>query len=66
MGDLSVEAPANRLDWRVQFKVRNVFDASTVFPLCTVDARDGTHRGAKAVYRLSEPRTNALAGTFKF
>lgn len=56
----------NRLDWRVQLNVRNVFDAYTVFPLRTVDARDGTHRGAKAVYRLSEPRTYTLTSTFKF
>jgi len=56
----------NRLDWRVQLNVRNVFDAYTVFPLRTVDARDGTHRGAKAIYRLSEPRTYTLTSTFKF
>jgi hypothetical protein len=32
----------------------------------TVDARDGTHRGAKAIYRLSEPRTYTLTSTFTF
>jgi outer membrane receptor for ferric coprogen and ferric-rhodotorulic acid len=56
----------NRLDWRVQLNVRNLFDAYTVFPLRTVDARDGTHRGAKVIYRLSEPRTYTLTSTFKF
>jgi hypothetical protein len=56
----------NRLDWRVQLNVRNLFDAYTVFPLRTVDARDGTHRGAKVIYRLSEPRTYTLTSTFTF
>ena len=56
----------NRLDWRIQLNVRNLFDAYTVFPMRTVDARDGTHRGAKAIYRLSEPRTYTLTSTFTF
>ena len=56
----------NRIDWRVQLNVRNLFDAYTVFPLRAVDARDGTHNGIKAIYRLSEPRTYQLTSTFKF
>ena len=57
---------ANRLDWRLQLNVRNLFDAYTVFPLRTVDARDGMHRGANVIYRLSEPRTFTLTSTFRF
>jgi outer membrane receptor for monomeric catechols len=57
---------AQRVDWRVQLNVRNVFDAYNIFPLRTVDARDGTHRGATAMYRLGEPRTYTLTSTFKF
>jgi outer membrane receptor protein involved in Fe transport len=55
-----------RIDWRLQLNVRNVFDAYTVRVLRTVDARDGTHRGVNAIYNLTEPRTYQLTSTFKF
>jgi hypothetical protein len=45
---------------------RNLFDAYTVFPLRTVDARDGTQRGVNVIYRLSEPRTYTFTSTFRF
>lgn len=57
---------AGRINWRIQLNVRNVFDAYTLFPLRMVDTRDGTHRHATAIYRLSEPRTFTLTSTFKF
>ena len=57
---------SQRLDWRLQLNVRNVFDAYTVRVLRTVDARDGTHRGVNAIYHLTEPRTYQLTSTFKF
>jgi hypothetical protein len=56
----------NRVDWRVQVNVRNLFDAYTVFPLRTVDARDGSQRGVNVIYRLSEPRTYTFTSTFRF
>jgi hypothetical protein len=45
---------------------RNLFDAYTVFPLRTVDARDGTQRGVNAIYQLSEPQAYTLTSTFRF
>ncbi len=56
----------NRVDWRLQLNVRNVFDAYTIFPLRAVDARDGNHTKATVIYRLSEPRTFTLTSAFKF
>ncbi len=56
----------NRVDWRLQLNVRNVFDAYTIFPLRAVDARDGNHTQATVIYRLSEPRTFTLTSAFKF
>jgi len=56
----------NRIDWRLQLNVRNVFDQNRVFPLRTVDARDGTNRGVVATWRLNEPRTYVLTSVFKF
>ncbi len=56
----------DRIDWRLQLNVRNLFDAYTVSPLRTIDRRDGTHTGTTATYRLSEPRTFTLTSTFKF
>lgn len=55
-----------RVAWRLQLNVRNVFDAYTVFPLRAVDRRDGTHAGTNVIYRLSEPRTYTLTSSFGF
>lgn len=56
----------NKVSWRVQLNVRNLLDESTVSPLRIVDKRDGTHEGAVATVRLSEPRTYVLTSSFKF
>lgn len=56
----------DRIDWRLQLNVRNLLDENTVFPLRTVDARDGSNRGVVATWRLNEPRTYTLTSTFKF
>ena len=56
----------NRIDWRLQLNVRNVFDNNTVYPLIDVDTRDGQHTPDTAVYTLKEPRTYQLTSTFKF
>ena len=56
----------NRVDWRLQLNVRNVFDAYTIYPLRGVDKRDGQGTQVNAVYTLREPRTYQLTSTFKF
>ena len=56
----------DRIAWRLQLNVRNLFDAYTVYPLRTVDRRDGTHAGTTAVYRLTEPRAYTLTSSFRF
>jgi hypothetical protein len=56
----------NRIAWRLQVNVRNVFDAYTLYPLRTVDRRDGTHTGVTAIYRLNEPRAYTFTSSFRF
>lgn len=56
----------DRIDWRLQVNVRNVFDKNTIYPLVTVDTRDGRRTPDVAVYTLKEPRTFQFTSTFKF
>lgn len=56
----------NRVDWRLQMNVRNLFDDYTIAPLNTVDSRDGKHTQIVAVYTLREPRTFQFTSAFKF
>ncbi|WP_414664762.1 hypothetical protein [Horticoccus sp. 23ND18S-11] len=56
----------DRIDWRLQMNVRNVLDQHTVFPLITVDTRDGRHTPSVAVYNLKEPRTYTFTSSFRF
>ncbi len=56
----------NRIDWRLQVNVRNVFDKNTIYPLVTVDTRDGRHTPDVAVYTLKEPRTFQITNSFRF
>lgn|GEM_PF-902292 len=56
----------NRIDWRLQMNVRNLFDDNTVSPLITVDSRDGKHTPNVAIYQLKEPRTYQFTSTFKY
>ncbi|MBI5690540.1 MAG: hypothetical protein HZC55_10635 [Verrucomicrobia bacterium] len=56
----------NRLDWRLQLNVRNVLDQHTIFPLVTVDTRDGRHTPDVAIYTLREPRTYLFTSAFRF
>jgi outer membrane receptor protein involved in Fe transport len=56
----------DRIDWRVQVNVRNVFDRHTVFPLISVDTRDGRNTPDVAVYTLKEPRTFQITNSFRF
>lgn len=56
----------NRVDWRLQLNVRNLLDEHTVFPLVTVDTRDGRHTPNVAIYTLKEPRTYVFTSAFKF
>lgn len=46
--------------------VRNVFDKNTLYPLVTVDTRDGRHTPDVAMYTLKEPRTFQFTSTFRF
>lgn len=55
-----------RIDWRLQMNVRNILDKNTVFPLITVDTRDGRHTPNVAVYNLKEPRTYQFTSSFRF
>jgi len=55
-----------RVDWRLQVNVRNVFDRYTVYPLVTVDRRDGRHTPEVAIYTLREPRTFQFTSSFRF
>jgi outer membrane receptor protein involved in Fe transport len=55
-----------RLDWRLQLNVRNLLDENTLFPLVTVDTRDGRHTPNVAIYTLKEPRTYTFTSTFRF
>lgn len=57
---------SNRVDWRLQLNVRNVFDAYKIYLNRAVDARDGKHTQANVIYRLNEPRTFAVTSAFKF
>jgi iron complex outermembrane recepter protein len=56
----------DRIDWRLQLNVRNLFDDNTVFPLINVDTRDGKHTPNTAIYNLKEPRTYQFTSTFRF
>jgi len=56
----------DRIDWRLQMNVRNIFDKNTVFPLISVDSRDGRHTPSVAVYNLKEPRTYLFTSSFRF
>jgi outer membrane receptor for ferric coprogen and ferric-rhodotorulic acid len=56
----------NRIDWRLQLNVRNVFDRHTIYPLFIVDRRDGQHSPETAVFTLREPRTWVFTSTFAF
>ena len=56
----------NRVDWRLQLNVRNLLDENTIYPLITVDRRDGNHTPDVAVYTLKEPRTYQFTSTFRF
>ena len=56
----------NRIDWRLQLNVRNLFDENTIFPLIKVDSRDGKHTPSTAVYNLKEPRTYLFTSSFRF
>jgi hypothetical protein len=56
----------DRIDWRVQVNVRNVFDRHTIFPLISVDTRDGRNTPDVAVYTLKEPRTFQITNSFRF
>ncbi|MEO6245060.1 MAG: hypothetical protein ABIQ12_06460, partial [Opitutaceae bacterium] len=56
----------DRIDWRLQMNIRNVFDKNTVYPLFIVDSRDGKHTPSTAVYTLKEPRTWQFTSTFRF
>ncbi len=55
-----------RVDWRLQVNVRNVFDRHTIFPLVSVDSRDGRHTPDVAIYTLREPRTWQFTSSFRF
>ncbi len=56
----------NRINWRVQLNVRNLFDTDTIYAMRNVDRRDGTGLHHAAVYGLREPRTFQITNTFRF
>ncbi len=56
----------NRIDMRLQLNIRNLLDENTIYPLITVDKRDGKHTPDVAVYTLKEPRTFQFTSTFSF
>ena len=55
-----------KIGWRVQLNVRNLFDDNKIFPQRAVDRRNGTGEGSVVIYRLNEPRTFLLTSTFAF
>lgn len=56
----------NRVNWRLQMNVRNLFDRNTITPLVTVDSRDGNRTPSVAIYQLREPRTFLFTSSFEF
>lgn len=56
----------NKVDWRIQLNVRNLFDSNKLFPNRMVDRRDGTGTGEVVIYRLNQPRTFLLTSAFAF
>lgn len=56
----------DKVNWKIQLNILNLFDQNTVQTLRTVDTRDGNHTPSVALYRLAEPRTLRLTNTFKF
>ena len=56
----------DRVNWRLQLNVRNLFDDHVLYPLSNVDTRDGNNTPTTAVYTLREPRTYQFTSSFKF
>lgn len=56
----------NRIDWRLQVNVRNVFDRYTLYPLVSVDTRDARNTPDVAIYTVKEPRTFQFTSAFRF
>ena len=46
--------------------MRNLLDENSVFPLVTVDTRDGRHTPSVAIYTLKEPRTWQFTSSVRF
>ncbi|MFM9090559.1 MAG: hypothetical protein ACKOUK_02310, partial [Verrucomicrobiota bacterium] len=55
-----------RVDWRLQVNVRNVLDRHTLYPLVTVDRRDGRNTPEVVIFNLREPRTFQFTNSFRF
>ncbi|WP_309006729.1 hypothetical protein [Pelagicoccus sp. SDUM812005] len=56
----------DKVNWKFQVNIRNVFDDYTVHPLRSVDTRDGNNTSSTALYMLREPRTIRITNTFTF
>ena len=56
----------DKVNWKIQLNIRNLFDQDTLQVLRDVDTRDGNHTPSVALYRLAEPRTLRLTNTFRF
>jgi hypothetical protein len=56
----------NRVNWRLQMNVRNIFNEQTIYPLVTVDSEDGRHTPSVAIWNLREPRTYLFTSTFTY
>ena len=57
---------SNKVAWRLQLNVRNLFDEHDIAPLHIVDKRNGTGQGSVESVVLSAPRTYVLTSSFKF
>jgi iron complex outermembrane recepter protein len=56
----------DKVRWRIQLNVRNVFDQNMLLPLRIVDSRDGQATPSVIKYRLAEGRGFVTTSSFEF
>ncbi|MBD5781614.1 hypothetical protein IEN85_19085 [Pelagicoccus sp. NFK12] len=56
----------DKVKWKFQVNVINLFDNYTVHPLRSIDTQDGNNTPSVALYTLREPRTVRITNTFSF
>lgn len=61
-----MKAFKDKVDWRWQLNVRNLFNEDAMYPMRIVDSRDGRHTPSVAIYALREPQAFSLSTTIRF